>query len=66
MNAVEGFFSTLTRRRLRRGTFRGLVDLQGAIKRYITEHNESAKPFTWTKPAAAILDAVSRVPASSV
>ena len=66
MNAVEGFFSTLTRRRLRRGTFLGVVDLQAAIKRYIAEHNQSAKPFTWTKPAAAILDAVSRVPAPSV
>ncbi len=66
MNAVEGFFSTLTRRRLRRGTFLGVVDLQAAIKRTIAEHNQSAKPFTWTKPAAAILDAVSRVPAPSV
>jgi DDE superfamily endonuclease len=27
-NAVEGFFATLTRRRLQRGAFRSLVDLQ--------------------------------------
>ena len=39
LNAVEGFFSTLTRRRLRRETFTGLVDLQAAVKRYIAEHN---------------------------
>ncbi len=66
MNAVEGFFSALTRRRLRRGTFLGVVDLQAAIKRYIAEHNRNTKPFAWTKPAADILAAVSRVPAPSV
>ena len=66
LNAVEGFFSALTRRRLRRGTFTGIVDLQAAIKRYIAEHNGRAKPFAWTKPAAQILAAVSRVPEPSV
>jgi DDE superfamily endonuclease len=34
-NAVETFFATLTRRRLRRGVFRSLVDLQAAINRYV-------------------------------
>jgi transposase len=33
LNAVEGFFSILTRRRLRRGAFKGVVDLQAAINR---------------------------------
>jgi transposase len=56
LNAVEGFFSALSRRRLRRGTFTGIVDLQAAIKRYIAEHNERPRPFVWTKPAAAILN----------
>jgi transposase len=66
LNAVEGFFSALTRRRLRRGTFTGLVDLQVAIKRYIAEHNRRARPFVWTKPAAGILAAVSLSPEPSV
>ena len=66
LNAVEGFFSTLTRRRLRRGTFTGIVDLQVAIKRYIGEHNQSPRPFVWTKPAAAIFDALNRAPEPSV
>jgi transposase len=50
INAVEGFFSTLTRR-LKRGDFRSVVDLQAAIGRYIAEHNDNPRPFTWTKPA---------------
>jgi transposase len=66
LNAVEGFFSALTRRRLRRGTFTGIVDLQAAINRYIAEHNRSARPFIWTKPASAILNALSRSPEPSV
>jgi hypothetical protein len=41
-----------------------VVDLQAAIKRYIEEHNDDPKPFTWTKPATAIIDKVSRMNAS--
>ena len=42
-NAVEGFFATLTRRRLQRGVFRSLVDLQAAINRYLGEHNQKTQ-----------------------
>jgi hypothetical protein len=35
LNAVEGFFSKLTRQRIRRGVFRSIVDLQAAINRYL-------------------------------
>ncbi len=60
LNAVETFFSVLTRRRLKRGDFRSLVDLQSAINRYIAEHNDRPRPFVWTKTAEAILAKVSR------
>ncbi len=42
--AVEGFVSALTRCRLRRGYFTGVVYLQAAIKRYIADHNSRARP----------------------
>ncbi|MGH7186213.1 MAG: IS630 family transposase, partial [Pseudomonadota bacterium] len=45
LNAVETFFSAMTRRRLRRGAFHSLVDLQAAIHRYLAEHNADPKPF---------------------
>ena len=48
VNAVETFFATLTRRRLQRGAFHSLVDLQAAINRYLAEHNQRPKPFVWT------------------
>jgi transposase len=66
LNAVEGFFSTITRRRIRRGTFKSVADLEEAIRRYILEHNRSPKPFRWTKPADTILAKISRLPVPSV
>jgi transposase len=66
LNAVETFFSALTRRRLKRGAFRSVVDLQTAINRYIAEHNDDPKPFIWTTPTNAILAKLSRAPAPSV
>ncbi len=47
LNAVEGFFAKLSRRRLKRGTFHSVVDLQAAINRFVIEHNNSPKPFVW-------------------
>jgi transposase len=66
LNAVENFFSALTRRRLRRGVFKSIVDLQAAINRYVDEHNADPKPFLWTRPADLILAKVSRLPVPSV
>jgi transposase len=60
LNAVEGFFSTLTRRRLKRGVFHSLVDLQAAINRYLAEHNKNPKPFTWTADPKRVLAAIAR------
>ena len=60
LNAVEGFFAKLTRRRLQRGVFHSLVDLQAAINRYLAEHNRAPKPFVWTAEPEAILAKVRR------
>jgi len=65
INAVEGFFSILTRRRIRRGIFKSVSDLQNAIRRYIREHNATPKPFVWTKPAQTILAKLNRLPVPS-
>ena len=59
-NAVEGFFATLTRRRLQRGAFHSLVDLQAAINRYLGEHNRKPKPFVWTADPDRIIEKVNR------
>ena len=64
LNAVESFFSALTRRRIRRGTFGSLVELQEAINRYVAEHNADPRPFTWTAKPASILAKLNQVNAS--
>jgi hypothetical protein len=66
LNAVENFFSVITRRRIRRGVFKSITDLQAAINRYLTEHNENPKPFFWIKPAKDILAKIDRLPVPSV
>jgi hypothetical protein len=48
VDAVEGLFAALTKRRLWHGAFLGLVDLQAAVNRYLAEHNADPKPFRWT------------------
>lgn len=66
LNAVEGFFSALTRRRLKRGVFRGAVDLQAAINRYIAEHNINSRPFKWTAEPDRVLAAVKQAREANV
>ena len=66
LNAVENFFSKMTRQRIRRGVFRSIADLQAAINAYLAEHNASPKPFVWTQSADAILAKLDRCPVPSV
>ena len=61
LNAVEGFFAKLAKRRLKNGVFHSLVDLQAAINRFIKEHNETeAKPFNWRANPHEIIAARNR------
>ena len=61
LNAVEGFFAKLTRRRLKHGVFRSVQDLETAITNFLTHHNTSeAKPFTWTADPDKIIAARNR------
>jgi transposase len=60
LNAVEGFFAKLTRRRLQRGVFRSVDDLKAAINRFVAEINLDPKPFVWTADPRRVLDAVKR------
>jgi transposase len=60
LNAVEGFFAILSKRRLKRGVFKSIVDLQAAINRFLAEHNRNPKPFVWTKDPEEIIAAVKR------
>jgi len=60
LNAVEGFFAKLTSRRLKRGVFSSIVELQVAINRFLRETNQQPRPFRWTKDPDKISAAVKR------
>lgn len=55
-NDVEGFFAVLTKR----GVFKGVVDLQTAINRFVADHNQEPRPFIWTSDPDKIIAAASR------
>ena len=61
LNAVEGFFATLTKRRLQRGVFRSVVDLQAAINRFLEDHDAQIQsPSQWVADPDKIIAAVRR------
>ena len=56
LNLVERFFAEITRKRIRRGVFKSVAELEDAIHDYLDHHNGAPKPFVWTKSAAKILE----------
>ena len=60
LNAVEGYFAKLSRRRLKRGVFKSVTELQTAIDRFLAETNNDPRPFVWTKNPDKIIAAVRR------
>jgi transposase len=60
LNAVEGYFAKLSRRRLKRGVFKSVTELEAAINRFLAETNDDPKPFVWTKNPNKIIAAVKR------
>ena len=60
LNAVEGFFAKLNRRRLKNGVFHSVVDLQATINRFIKKHNQEPRPFVWKADTDEIITAVKR------
>lgn len=60
INMVERFFAALTEKQIRRGVHRSTKKLEQAIRDFLKIHNESPKPFCWTKSADEILASVAR------
>jgi transposase len=55
LNMVEAWFSILTRKSVRRGSFDTVRARIRHIERYIAEWNAHPTPFIWTKDPAAII-----------
>jgi transposase len=61
LNQVERFFAAITERRIRRGVFASVIQLERAIADYLAEHNQNPRPFAWTAIAESILERLKRV-----
>lgn len=55
LNMVEAWFSILTRKSVRRGSFDTVRALIRHIERYLAEWNAHPTPFVWTKEPADII-----------
>lgn len=60
LNLVEGWFSILTQRRLRKGVFTSLDELIVAIETWAEHWNDDPRPFVWKKTANDIVAKVRR------
>ena len=60
INLVERWFAEITNKRIRRGIFRSVKELEAAIREYLDVHNENPRPFKWTRTADEILASIAR------
>ncbi len=54
LNLVERWFAIITGQAIRRGSFDSVRRLEAAIMNWLSHWNDNAKPFRWTKSAAAV------------
>ena len=60
LNLVERWFGELTRKRVRRGSFCSVEELQKAILEFLDAWNSEPKPFVWTATVESIMEKLSR------
>lgn len=66
LNLVERWFAEITRKRIRRGSFKSVQQLVEAIELYVIHNNQNPSPFVWTKRVDEILAKVRHCKAATV
>ncbi|MDA8455669.1 transposase, partial [Acidovorax sp. GBBC 3334] len=61
LNQVERFFGIITDRAIRRGSFKSVRELTHKIDSFVSQYNQSCKPFLWTATADSILEKLARL-----
>jgi putative transposase len=61
LNQVERFFSLITDKATRRGSFTSVKQLVQRIDHFVTAHNANCQPFTWIATADSILEEFHRL-----
>ena len=60
LNLVERWFGELTAKRVRRGSFSSVQELQNAIAEFLINWNKKPKPFIWTATVESIQTKLAR------
>jgi transposase len=60
LNLVERWFGELTGKRIRRGVFVSVEDLEKAIDEFLAHWNSAPKPFVWTATVESIVQKLNR------
>lgn len=61
LNQVERFFSLITDKAIRRGSFASVKQLIKRIDHFVTHYNHNCQPFVWTASADSILAKLNRL-----
>lgn len=61
LNQVETWFGIITRKAIRRGSFRSTRELAEKIDLFVKNHNRNSKPFMWTATAESIFEKLERL-----
>jgi transposase len=61
LNLVERFFGEITQKRIRRGVFKSVRELEDTIADYLQTHNQNPRPFIWTASADEIFRKIARL-----
>ena len=58
VNMVERWFVEISRKQIRRGSFKNVKELINTIKQYIVSHNQNPKVFVWTASVESIMNKI--------
>lgn len=61
LNLVERWFAEITNKRIRRGSWTGVRELERAILEFIHGWNKSKRRFVWTKTSDEILESIKKL-----
>jgi transposase len=61
LNMVEAWLSILTKKQIRRNSFRNVRELTRAIREFVDEYQKNPRPFVWTAKADDILRKVAKL-----
>jgi putative transposase len=61
LNQVETWFGIITRKMIRRGSFRSTKQLAEKINQFVESYNRDSTPFMWTATADSIFEKLERL-----